>query len=390
MRANSFLSVLVMTLLCLPKADADVVAVATLPQRAQLLANTDASIAMTWQVTVDNNGDPGATSAIGTFVNATTGAPLEAIRSTVGSQTGRGVLSFPELVTIDGAQIAAWLAQGIRRVGYRRTFDSPGSIPRTGQLLFTLSGSGLEGTRDGTSAQLQVLRMELTFASGKRIELVEDGARLLARLTVGYGGSGTLRGRWQVAEPGGGSTPFFRTLGLIRETFAPVQRAVLESPVLPTHARGRYVLRFCLEAEDSAAEECADSSSSVQTFYEVADQDGVAEIRGLQPSGLAANAGTAFRWTGVPGATTYQLQIFQPGTPDPSALLAEEPAGVAERDLRFVTGMLITGDAAQTELSSLVRSHLERGQRYLWRVTAHDLDGRLVARSPATSFVYQP
>lgn len=391
MQRIRLLCVVVAALMGLQQAAADVVDADTVPQRAQLVAGTDASIAVLWQVTVDAVGDPGAVSAAGTFVNAITGAPVApSVPTSIGSPVGRGVLSFPELVTIDGDQIAAWFRQGIRRVGYRRTFVSPGSIPRTGQLLLSLSGSALEGLRDGTSAQLQVTRMELAFNSGNRIEIAEAGSKLAARLTVGYGGSGTLRGRWQIAEPGGGSRPFFRTLALVRETLAPVQRAVIDSPQLPTHARGRYVLAFCLDTEDSAGEGCADSSSSVQTFYEVTAQESRAEIRGLQPSGLAAGARTPFRWADVPGATTYQLQIFLPGTPDPSALLTREREERSEDDLRFVTGLLIPADTAQTELSDLVRSRLERGQRYLWRVTAHDADGQLIARSGLVSFVYEP
>lgn len=395
-------------LLWASRVAADVVDVDTLPRQSQVISGADATIALTWQVTVNAIGDPGAVSLAGTFVNATTGTQIAPpVMTTIGQASGIGVLSFPELVSIDGDQIAAWLQQGIRRVGYRRTFTSPGSLPRTGQLLLSISGSTLEGLRDGTATQLQVVRMELAFRSGNRIEIADPGSQLAARLTIGYGGSGTLRGRWQIAEPGGGSRPFFRTLALVRETLAPVQRAVIESPSLPTHARGRYVLRFCLETPDAIAEECADSSSSVQTLYEVMAQESVAEIPGLQPNGLAAGAQTPFRWSGVPGATTYQLQIFSAGAPDPGTLLEKNAARAsvsggragedgAERDLRFVTGLLIPadrsgriGDPAQTLLSDLVRSRLEPGQRYLWRVTAHDADGQLVARSRMVSFVHE-
>jgi hypothetical protein len=375
-------------------AAADVVDADVVPQRAQIVAGVDATVPITWQVTVDLAGDAGADSPMGFFVNATTGAQIAPpVATQLFDRDGRGLIPFPELVTVDGDLIASWLRQGIRRVGYRRTFTSPGSTPRTAQLLLSISGSTLEGLRDGTSAQLQVLRMELAFTSGNRIEIAEPGQTLAARLTLGYGGSGTLRGRWQIAEPGGGSRPFFRTLALVRETLAPVQRAVIESPPLPTHARGRYVLRFCLEAAGAPAEQCVDSSSSVQTLYEVMAQQSLVEIVGLQPNGLAAGPQTPFRWAPVPGATTYQLQVFSVGAPDPGTLLEKNAARLGEdgteREMRFVTGLLIPADAAQTLLTDLVRSRLEPGQRYVWRVTAHDADGQLIARSRQVSFIHE-
>jgi hypothetical protein len=329
MRRSVFvLSLLVLSFAMKPAAPHDVGA-ATVPQRAALVAGVDATIPFTWQVMVDQAGDPGAQSAIGLIVDATTGAQIAPpVNVNFSNPTGRGVLLFPEVLSLDGEQIRAWLQQGIRRVGYRRTFTSPGSTPQTAQLLLTISGSTLEGTRDGTTAQLQITRMELAFTSGNRIEIVDAGERLTARLTVAYGGSGTLRGRWQIAEPGGGNRPFFRTVALVRETLAPVQRAVIDSPLLPTQVRGRYVLRFCLEAADATQtqEECADSSSSVQTLYEIAAQESIAQIGSLQPNGLAAGAATPFRWSEVPGATTYQLQIFVPRTPAPGEMLDGDAA----------------------------------------------------------------
>ncbi|HEU4529927.1 MAG TPA: hypothetical protein VFR59_02030 [Steroidobacteraceae bacterium] len=404
MRRFQFVLAVLAAMACACAAVADVVDANTQPPRAALVAGVDAFIPLTWQVTVDQAGDPGATSTVGLLVNATTGAQIAPpVVVTLSNLTGRGVLLFPEVLTIDGDQIATWLQQGIRRVGYRRTFTSPGSTPQSAQLLLTLSGSTLDSARDGTAAQLQITRMELAFESGNRIEIADAGEQLTARLTVGYGGSGTLRGRWQIAEPGGGNRPFFRTIALVRETLAPVQRAVIDSPLLPTQVRGRYVLRFCLEPTDAADEECADSSSSVQTLYEIAAQGGAAEIRTLQPNGLAAGPGTPFRWSEVTGAITYQLQIFLPGTPAPGALLDGDVARTATapgtddadevaasgHDPQFVTGLLVPAGTSQTALSELVRSRLQPGQRYLWRVTAHDADGRLLASSRMVSFVYE-
>jgi hypothetical protein len=52
--------------------------------------------------------------------------------------------------------------------------------------------------------------------------------------------------------------------------------------------------------------------------------------------------------------------------------------------------MLLDSATSETALSELVRSKLQDGQRYLWRVSAHDETGRMIGRSSEASFVYAP
>lgn len=356
-------------------AHSAVQAVRTLPARAAAVTSRDLTLPITWQVTLDAADTTGAVSAGGTFVDAATGVPLgSGVATTLGSPTGGGVQLHPETVSVSAATLATWYAQGVRRVGYRRTFASPATgSTRTGQLLITLTGSTLEDQREPVPGELRVLRMELTFASGRRIEIVPRDGALSARLALSFAGSGTLRGRWQIADPGGGHAALFRTIALVRKTLAPAQRATLDSPALPTNIAGRYALRFCLDV-NGAPEECADSAAGVQTIYEVTDE-AAAVIGALHPAGGAASRGTPFRWDAVAGASIYQLQVLRPGAGDA---------------LEFVTGLLVPGGTESATLSQLVLSRLEPGARYHWRVTAHDADGRLLARSGTAEFVYRP
>ena len=363
-------------LLGLQAAHADVTSVRTLPARASAAVGQDVSLDVTWQVTFEPGDTIGAGSPGGTFVNAASGAPLGlGVPTVLGNRSGGGTQLYPETVSISGATLAAWQRQGVRRVGYRRVFVSPGGGGAvTGQIIIDLAGAALEDLRDPASGALSVLRMELTFASGKRIDIVERDSALVARLTLAYSGSGTLRGRWQVAEPGGGANAFFRTVSLVRMSLGATQRATLDSPRLPTNLSGRYAVRFCLEPEGAApVEECADSTAGVQTLYEVRIPDGA--IAGLSPARGAAGPGSVFRWNAVQDASIYQLQILSAdadGTPC------------------FVTGLLVPGTAPDAVLSRLTLSKLVPGQRYLWRVTAHDADGRLLARSDSAEFLYRP
>jgi len=367
---------LVATLLIMGSAQGAVQSVRPLPPRAAAVSGQDFSLPITWQVTLDATDTTGAVSAGGTFVNAVTGVPLGlGVPTTLGAPVGGGVQLHPETVSVTGATLATWFSQGVRRIGYRRTFTQASTgTTQTGQLLITLAGSTHEDLREPAPGEVRVSRMELTFASGKRIEIAPRGGRLSARLALAYAGAGTLRGRWQVADPGGGHAALFRTIALVRKSLPPAQHVTLDSPVLPTNLAGRYALRFCLEVGATPGDECADSSAGVQTIYEVVDT-ATGAIRALRPAGTSVGPATAFEWDAVPGASLYQLQVLRPGAGD---------------SLEFVTGLLVPGGTRSAALSPLVLSKLEPGTRYRWRVTAHDAEGRLLARSDTAEFVYRP
>jgi hypothetical protein len=317
----------------------------------------------------------GAVSAAGTFVNAATGQPIAPPNpTTVGVPTGTGPLAFPETVTITAAQLGTWRAQGIRLVGYRRTFVAPGSPAVSAQWLLQIRGSGLGGAREAAGGEIAVQRMDLVFSDGKRIVIVERGKPLDAKVSIAHSGSGTLRGRWELADPGSSADGFFRVLELVRVPLAGGRATTVPSPALPTHSTGRHVLRFCVE--EDATEPCANSSTAVQTFYEVVPGDPHATMRGTTPNNQTIGAGGVLRRPADEGAVTYQLQVFR-------------SAG-AGGDPTFVTGALLPGGVAETTMSPLVRGRLEAGQSYLWRVTAHDAGGQLIGRSDLTRFVFRP
>ena len=326
----------------------------------------------------------GALSAAGTFVNAATGLPVAPPNSTpVGAPTGTGPLTFPESVTITAAQVNTWRAQGIRLVGYRRSFVAPGSPTVTAQWLLQIRGSGLEGARETTDGEIAVSRMDLVFEDGERIAIVERDQPLKAQVSIAHSGSGTLRARWELADPGSTTDGFFRVLDLVRVPLVGGRATTVTSPALPTQATGRHVLRFCVE--EDAAQPCANSATVVQTFYEVMRGGAYATMRGATPDNQTIGAGGVFRWPAVDGAVTYQLQVFRPAGPAPG-----DAPGDARRDPTFVTGALLPGGVAETRLSPLLRARLEAGQAYLWRITAHDADGQLIGRSELSRFVFRP
>jgi hypothetical protein len=338
------------------------------------LVTQDTTIAITWRITTDAAHDTGALSTAGEFFDAVTGVRLSALPTSVGTLTGAGPLLYNETIVVAAAQVAQWRAQGIRLVGYRRTFTSRDPPPQSAQLLIDLQGGGLEGAREATSGELRVLRLELAFAGGERIAIVERGATLTARVVIGYSGSGILRGRWEIAEPAGAGEPLFRVLAQVREPMSGEQSRTIESAALPTEISGRYVLRFCAAVDERTPVACEASDTAVQTLYEVTAHDALPVLRGIGPDNRMVDAATLFHWPAVNDVTTYQLQIFRAAEPEPV----------------FVAGMLLDSSVTRTALSDATRGRLGAGQRYLWRITAHDRDGQLLARSDAASFIYQP
>ena len=225
--------------------------------------------------------------------------------------------------------------------------------------------------------------------------LKEVDEQLRATLTVLYTGTGVLRGRWQLAEPeSSDGVPVYRTLTLVNKNLLSSQRSTLHSPRLPTGRAGKYLVRFCVlldsipdlaaDAQCPSVELLAMGTYQVQSRY----QDTVAQIKGLSPNRQNVSPGSVFSWSSHSKAHIYQLQVFEL-----APTVANLPASRAESDSiepRFVTGMLLDGTTHESALSELVQSKLEKGHRYLWRVTAHDETGRMIGRSSDASFTYLP
>ena len=348
------------------------------PARTVVVTGQDQTLPVTWVVSTAPTHTTGAISAAGEFVNASTGASLDdGNRVTIGAAAGTGPLTFLETVTISAAQVTAWRSQGVRLVGYRRAFESGAGLPVTGQWLIDLRAAGLEGAREAPGGELQVQRVDLDFSTGTRIAVVDRGASLAARVAISYSGTGTLRARWEIADPTSQGQPMFRQLSLVRQPLGGGQVANLTYTALPTQMSGRYLLRFCIQQDEAAGAQCSDTAAAVQAIYQVLPGESAAVLRGVWPDGQDLSASEPFRWPAFGGTTTYQLQIFT-------------PAPIPESDPAFVTGILLPGAVSSAPLSDLTRRKLVAGQRYLWRVTAHDIDGRLIARSELAPFVFRP
>jgi hypothetical protein len=363
------------------------------PRQATLVASGGNMVSIRWTVAASPDHGSGVTSAAAAIVDPSSGAILQRV-PTVLNGAGAGPFMLRETLNLDAVTVRGWTDAGLRRVVLQRSFADPAtgaSVDAT--VVLNLSASRLQATREASPGELVITSLRLEFETGNNAAVVGSAESLQAVLTVQHTGNGILRGRWQIAEPGRSEgTPMFSTLALVNANVRSGQRSIYLSPALPTGRPGVYVLRFCAsEPNDVATSDdvlCPDAEQVVTATYQVQLRDGEpgTGIRGLAPDRAVASGASVFRWQAVPAAKLYQLQIFAlaPDVDD------SEPADGSAGQPRFVTGMLVRGDAAETRLSELVLSKLQAGQRYLWRITAHDESGRVTATSAEASFVYAP
>lgn len=365
------------------------------PRQAQLVGTAGNVVTITWRVSTTADHASGVMSGGSAIVDPASGAILQQSDVPLNA-SGAGPFALREVLSLDPRTVRSWTEQGIKRVVVQRMFfDRLTNSFATASVALVLSSSRLEAARQSAApAELAIASLRLELDAGNNTAVVAAGESLRALLTVQHAGSGMLSGRWQIAEPeSSDGVPLFRTVALVNTRLQATQESTLRSPVLPTRRGGRYLVRFCVTSsvrtEASTDAQCPDADLIATAIYHVQVVGGtsVAVVRGLSPDRQAIGDDDRFSWEPVPLAVAYQLQIFE------LAPAAEEPGVSAAGDLAapaFVTGMLLDAETSDTPLSALVRSKLRPGQRYLWRVTAHDEAGRMVGSSTEASFVYRP
>ena len=374
----------VFALLCLLAAgvaSAAITGARATPGQVTLVGSGSNLVALNWQVSTTPGHVSGVSSPFAAILDPANGSQLQRIDTPLNA-AGAGPYSLRDLVTLDAATVRTWVERGLTRVIFERSFGDPatGSLISASAVL-TLRASRLQAAREAAPAALSVISLQLEFDSGNNTEIVSTDEALRALLTVQYTGTGVLHGRWQIAEPESSEgVPFYRTLALVNTNLQTSQRSTLRSPALPSTRPGKYLLRFCVTKADdvelTADAQCPAIDLIAVATYQVRQDEAVRLIGDVSPDRQTVARTTPFHWESVPDAAVYQLQVFE------YAAASAEP--------RFVTGMLVDAKTSATPLSMLARSKLEPGRRYLWRVTAHDTSGHMVARSADGSFVYGP
>lgn len=338
---------------------------------ADAASSTAPTVTANVLITLPSSPIGGSTTGGGTTGGGTTGGGTTGGGTTGGGTTGGGT-------------------------GGGTTGGGPEPINNGSSLLPPPSArTGLLAPRSATERQLSIQRLTLNFEDLSKIKIVEPETNLTADLGVVFSGSGLLQGQWQVADTTiNADNALFRPIGVVRRQLSNSQRVEIPSPALPTQSPGKYILRFCVTVTrgdfffDGVSDpSCPDPSLSVTTAYQVLGESvsRVIDINNIKPNNTAATVNTDFTWATVTDAVVYQLQIFS----IPANTMNLDDIGASDVQPAFITGMLLPQGTAQTRLSDLVRSKLNKGQRYLWRISAHNQDGIMVGKSDDASFIYQ-
>jgi hypothetical protein len=360
------------------------------PAQRQLLATQGNSFGVVWQVAATPGYSAGVSSREAQIVNPATGAVLATVGGFL-SQAGGAPFMFSEFIDLPAVSVQGWVNSGLRRLLLVRNFNGSGPSVRA-QVVLNISSSALRAPRENNEGELLVQRLNLSFVDNQRVKVVQPADEVKAKVQISYSGNGQLQGRWQVAEPASTQgAPVYRTLTLVSQYLGAAQQTVLTSPLLPSNAAGKYLVRFCVTNREMVAADqlvldagCPSEALTVETVYQVL---GSAESEALieaSPQSGTVTAASPFQWRAVPGAVVYQLQVFTS-----SAAPAGEGNNLDQAP-NFIAGMLLPAGVTETTWSSWLLSKLEPGQSYLWRVTAHDQSGSLIGRSREWRVRYQP
>lgn len=304
-------------------------------------------------------------------------------------------LPFSETLMLPSSTVQALVQNGTRRLlvvrevdrgGVNGSFNRPATCVASLELASNLGGP------------LAIRRIQLRFEPGSALRIVARDQPLQAWADLEYVGSGELVAQWEVAEPGSTSgAPVFRPLARLRRQIEGGGRVSLRSPDLPTDRTGVFLVRLMSIDPDPAFDE------PVLRYYVAADADSILEPVGIivrEPANQALlDDDTIFRWSPIPGARAYRLELhpasslrpdthlrFDPENPSFAELggpggqtsayetqgpRAAGPSLELARDVSEpIAGALIDGGQSEAKLSAWARSRLEPGKSYVWVVRA--------------------
>ena len=343
------------------EARADINSVSVNPGTLTLPANSALPVRLVWQInrTETNTASPGpfvrqvsSPSALlqigGTTVAAVGGTLTQSSVPTAGQSAS---LRFNEVIQLNVGLARRIANSPAGSVTIVREFSDTQTAQRSSVAVYA-GNSGADG--------LTVRRIDLSFESDARTDVVEQHAPLRAVANVSFQSSGVLRGEWRIVDPtaslGGGSG---RVLQVVRQSLIsagegriPVVSPLLAFSVQDTTARIDIpVLRYYV-IDNSLAP----SVVELQT------------LTVMQPlQNAVLDAGTRFAWQPLANAHAYQLEVFRRGEQVP------------------LTGKLVPATETALDLSVMSLDRLSPLSTYQWQLRAFDHRGNVIGVSPRQS-----
>jgi hypothetical protein len=203
------------------------------------------TITVGWVATVNSAG--AIYSAQGTFV-APDGKVLGTTSNVLShSLTDAGSAAFVETIVVPETIAVKAHLLGHETIAYQRKFSDGRNevLSSTDLHIATPGGSAnvrFSNTTPGQSyTSFDVYRLPLAFDTNAPVASVMIGDRLAAKVKVGYTAGGILDASWQVAGP---NATEYRVLASVNQFLDATGEVVLQSPALPTSAKGVYMVRL--------------------------------------------------------------------------------------------------------------------------------------------------
>ena len=347
---------------------ANVTSVTATPATVTVPAKGSANVNITWLVT----RTPATLGAV-TVSSANALLQIQGVTvATLGTTLSRGsniavgadMLRFTETLLLNAAltrRIADSPAGSVRII---RNFDDQ-QLALTGQVRVAAG--------QNNNVALTVRRIDLSFDSKARTDVIHQGDSLRAIVDISFRSSGVLRGEWRLIDPSASLGKMNgRVLQVIQKNLVSSGegRTRIISPPLPSQQTGLYLLAFAIDQTEGI-------EIPVLRYF-VLDKkrnsiNEMASITTLSPttSRTQLSNDTRFAWQPIEQAHAYQVVIFYKGDTVP------------------ISGKLVTGKQSELTLADFSRERLSPGYEYIWRVRAFDQQGNMIASS-AASRLYLP
>jgi hypothetical protein len=349
-------ALVVLLLFTLP-VQANVTSVTPTPSSINIPSRGAANINVTWRVVWFD------AAAFGSGTITSTNAQLQINGSTIANIGGalsqntttapNDTLNFNETLTLT-PELA-------RRVATA----SPGSVSIVRTFTDTfLPGTGTIQVSTGAAGPLAVRRIELHFENDARTDVVRKGDMIRAVAEVNFRNNGLLRGEWRIVDPATNlGVGRGRVLQVVRQQLisSGEGRTRIVSPPLPTKTNGLHLISFTVEDTDGNI-----AIPILRYFVLEGSSDEVPENLSALTPGNNANIDedTVFSWKPLPGASAYQLEIFETDSQT------------------LVTGKVVPGTDLKLNLSHLTLDNLASGQNYDWHIRAFDKNGKTLGKTP--------
>ena len=225
----------------------------------------------------------------------------------------------------------------------------------------------------GSTGELDVRRIMLSFENQSRTDVVRQNDQIRAVADISFRNNGILRGEWRVVDATASlGSRSKRVLQVVRQNLVSSGegRKRIVSPPLPTQLSGLHLVSFFIE-DDSRGFEIP-----ILRYFVLQDDLGRASIAKINigligpPNGTSLNKETVFSWNPVKNSVAYRVELFNkiPGTP--------------------VSGKLVMGKENKLSLSELSLGHLQSGKAYQWQVRAFNNEGKVIGLSEPRKLVF--